>query len=218
MNRIEQLEQEIQDIKKNELYKDWEIYSIKAEKFLQSLVGKVVARRYRGLNGFTMMKITGIKKINHIKPTIFGLGILVEEPGDMGRCHYEIITEGYFDLGLSAWSEPSCIYYEFIKAPKKRKKDLNVFPLKFKSKTISTDLWQMKSKKALFGEKSFYDNKPDVKRDIEDFLSMMFEIDIEMYNDAIEVNKVIIQKNIEFLEKHDEGFKNMKSIEYSEEN
>lgn len=65
--------------------------------------------------------------------------------------------------------------------------------------------------------KSFQDNKPDVNRDIEDFLSMLFEVDLEMYKDAIEVNKVIIQKNIEFLEKHDEGFKNMKSIEYKED-
>lgn len=121
MNRIEQLEQEIQDLKKHELYKEWDMYSIKAEKFLQSLVGKVVARRYKGLNGFTMMKIIGIKKINHIKRTVYGIGALVEEAGDMGRCHYEIITEGYFDLGLSAWLEPSVFSHDFIRAPKKRK-------------------------------------------------------------------------------------------------
>ena len=206
MATVQELEKQLQEAKRKELYENWEAYLDKSKAFLQTLVNRTFIRHYRN-NCFVMFKVTGFKEQYY--GNVEGM-----DGSWTPRRWLELTTSGYMNV-----CEPS--YYlggsietmgygthEFVKVNTKgyKKGTVEISKIEFVNREVGKSGLADINNVVRFGFKEYeekeYKDRPEYDRAMTDFTMFAHEVPVQLYDEAKAIRDEMVQKTVDYWEKH----------------
>lgn len=221
MRSVEEIEKELLEAKKKELYNKWEIYLTNLKDKLELLKNKTILSWYQ--NGkFTIFKVKNVEEKHYI-----------DREGFYGQWSpkrwLEIQTESYLVCSVADSSgrwykpgisnvEPDKFVFKYISKKNKYKKDTELFlsKISFEDSSLNSSCYESMSKiyKVGFTEYEEYKEDPSYDRAL-DFLRMFtYIVPDEIFEKAEKIHNEHIKQTMEFWKLYEEKINN--SIKVSE--